>query len=191
MTVVRGPRVTLRAFRPEEIDEAMRRIGGEIEPSDNGQATRRRARLQASGARNDWEVLFAVESDDRLVGGAQARCSDNAMPPGVWEIGIELWDRADRGKGLGREAVALLSSHLFEREAAIRVQATTDVVNSPMRRTLESLGFGFEGVLRGFMPTGDGTARDYAMYGITKDDWRTRRNEEVWGFGERARTRER
>jgi len=175
MTEVRGPRVLLRAFRPDEIDEAMRRIGGGIEPADDGQAMRRRARLQSSGARNDWEVLFAVDADGRLVGDAQGRCSDHAMPPGVWEIGIELWDRADRGRGLGREAVALLSTHLFEREAAIRVQATTDVVNSAMRRTLESLGFGFEGVLRGFMPTGDGTARDYAMYGITKDDWRTRR----------------
>jgi RimJ/RimL family protein N-acetyltransferase len=175
MTEVRGPRVLLRAFRPDEIDEAMRRIGGGIEPADDGQAMRRRARLQSSGARNDWEVLFAVDADGRLVGDAQGRCSDHAMPPGVWEIGIELWDRAHRGRGLGREAVALLSTHLFEREAAIRVQATTDVVNSAMRRTLESLGFGFEGVLRGFMPTGDGTARDYAMYGITKDDWRTRR----------------
>jgi RimJ/RimL family protein N-acetyltransferase len=191
MTVVRGARVTLRAFRPEEIDGAIQRIGGGIEPSDNAQAVRRRERLRASGDRNDWEVLFAVEADNRLVGDAQGRCSEHAMPPGVWEIGIELWDPADRGKGFGREAVALLSSHMFERESAIRVQATTDVVNSPMRRILESLGFGFEGVLRGFMPTGDGTARDYAMYGFTRDDWTTRRNEGVWELTARVRTRDR
>jgi RimJ/RimL family protein N-acetyltransferase len=191
MTAVRGPRVTLRAFRPEEIDDAMRRMGGGIEPSSDGQAMRRRARLQGSGARNDWEVLFAVEAEGRLVGDTQGRCSDHAMPPGVWEIGIELWEPSDRGRGLGREAVALLSTHLFEHEAAIRVQATTDLVNAPMRRVLESLGFGFEGVLRGFMPTGDGTARDYAIYGITNDDWTTRRLEGVWGLKERVRTRER
>jgi RimJ/RimL family protein N-acetyltransferase len=190
MTDVRGPRVLLRAFRPDEIDVAMRRIGGG-EPANDGQTIHRRARLQSSGARNDWEVLFAIEADGRLIGDAQGRCSDHAMPPGVWEIGIELWDRTDRGHGLGQEAVALLSSHLFEREAAIRVQATTDVVNSAMRRTLESMGFGFEGVLRGFMPTGDGTARDYAMYGITKDDWRTRKSAGVWGLKQRAQTRER
>ena len=92
------------------------------------------------------------------------------MPPGVWELGIELWDGADRGRGIGRRTIALLSSHLFERERAIRVQATTDVDNAAMRRVLEHLGFAFEGVLRGFMPAGSGPPRDYAMYGLTKAD---------------------
>ena len=40
-----------------------------------------------------------------------------------------------------------------------------------MRRTLERLGFEFEGVLRGFMVSADGP-RDYAMYGMTTDDWK-------------------
>jgi len=92
------------------------------------------------------------------------------MPPGVWELGIELWDAADRGRGIGRQSIALLSSHLFEREDAIRVQATTDVDNAAMRRVLEHLGFAFEGILRGFMPTGSGPPHDYAMYGLTKAD---------------------
>jgi RimJ/RimL family protein N-acetyltransferase len=51
----------------------------------------------------------------------------------------------------------LLCAYLFEHEDAVRVQATTDVDNAAMRRALEHVGFGFEGVLRGFMP--DPTAR--------------------------------
>jgi RimJ/RimL family protein N-acetyltransferase len=97
------------------------------------------------------------------------------MPPGVWEIGIELWEESDRGRGIGREAVALLSSHLFEHEGGIRVQATTDVDNEAMRRSLEALGFWFEGVLRGFMPVPDGPPRDYAIYGLTREDWENKR----------------
>ena len=112
--------------------------------------------------------MFAVEADGRLVGDVQGRCLRFAMPPGVWELGIELWDAADRGRGIGRQTIALLSSHLFEREDAIRVQATTDVDNVAMRRVLEHLGFAFEGVLRGFMPAGSGPPRDYAMYGLTR-----------------------
>ena len=175
MTELRGARVVLRGFRPEEIDLVMRRIaGGSFTVTTPETDARRRGRLERSGARNDWEFLFAIEAGGRLVGDCQARCSDQAMPPGVWEVGLELWDEAERGRGMGREATGLLTSYLFEREAAIRVQATTDVDNAPMCRILETLGFGFEGTLRGFMPSADGPPRDYTMYGMTRQDWETK-----------------
>jgi RimJ/RimL family protein N-acetyltransferase len=50
------------------------------------------------------------------------------------------------------------------------VQLSTDVDNAAMRRVAELLGFGFEGVLRGFMPSAEGP-RDYAMYGMTETDF--------------------
>ena len=179
MTELRGARVVLRGFRPEEIERARARmtagpstilVGDEAE-----RAARFRHRLERSGARNEWEVLFAIEAEGRLVGDCQARCSEQAMPPGVWEIGLEVWDGGDRGRGLGVEATRLFTSYLFEREGAIRVQVSTDVDNAAMRRLLDSLGFGFEGTLRGFMPSSDGGPRDYAMYGMTKQDWETKR----------------
>jgi RimJ/RimL family protein N-acetyltransferase len=40
-----------------------------------------------------------------------------------------------------------------------------------MRCVLEAEGFGYEGILRGYMPHADGTPRDYAMYGLTRADW--------------------
>ena len=47
------------------------------------------------------------------------------LPPGVSEVGIGL--RAHmRGRGHGREALALLTDWLFERAHAVRVQAPTD-----------------------------------------------------------------
>jgi RimJ/RimL family protein N-acetyltransferase len=164
--------VVLRGFRPDEVDLALRRMAGIPDATPTEEQVRdRRRRLERSGARNDWEVLFAIETDGRLVGDVQARSSEHAMPPGVWELGIELWEEPDRGRGVGRRAVALLAAHLFAEQDAIRVQATTDVDNVAMRRALEAVGFGHEGVLRGFMPGGDAPPRDYAMYGLTKDDW--------------------
>jgi RimJ/RimL family protein N-acetyltransferase len=172
---VRGERVVLRAFRSHEIDRAVARMAGGSSIVLAGEAVQRerhrRLRIERSGTRNEWEVLFAIEADGRLIGDAQGRSSDIAMPPGVWEIGLELWDEAERGRGVGREAVALLSAHLFSEQGAIRVQATTDVDNAPMRGVLERVGFGFEGVLRGFMPSADAPPHDYAMYGLTKADW--------------------
>ena len=166
MTRIVGERVLLRPFRREEFDIALAR-----EPSEDPERREvRRRRLALSGTRTAWELLFAVESDGRLVGDIQARSSDQAMPPGVWEVGIDLWGETDRGRGIGSDAVGLLVTHLFAREGAHRVQATTDVDNVAMRRSLEKCGFSFEGVLRGFMPTPEGGARDYAMYATTMTD---------------------
>jgi RimJ/RimL family protein N-acetyltransferase len=174
VTELRGDHVLLRAFRTDEVDTALERMQTIPASELNEEAARERLeRLERSGERNGWEIMFAVEADGRLVGDVQGRCPRLAMPPGVWELGIELWDEADRGRGIGRETIALLSSHLFDDEDAIRVQATTDVENVAMRRVLEALGFHFEGILRGFMPDPAGP-RDYAMYGVTRSDWRVR-----------------
>ena len=93
------------------------------------------------------------------------------LPPGVVELGIDLFDEADRGRGIGRERVGALTTRLFEAGEAHRVQLSTDVDNAAMRRVAERLGFRFEGVMRGFMPSADGP-RDYAMYGMTEADYR-------------------
>jgi RimJ/RimL family protein N-acetyltransferase len=166
VTRIVGDRVILRPFRQDEFDAALAR-----EPSeDSARREVRRRRLALSGTRTAWELMFAVEANGGLVGDIQARSSDQAMPPGVWEVGIDLWDPSDRGRGIGSEAVTLLVSHLFAREGAHRVQATTDVDNAAMRRSLAKCGFRLEGVLRGFMPVADGPPRDYAMYAMTTDD---------------------
>jgi RimJ/RimL family protein N-acetyltransferase len=173
VTQLRGDRIVLRSYRPDEIDEALVRLAEAARKYGSGRpfdAVERRGRLERSGARNGWEIMFAIDLDGRIVGDAQGRCSDQAMPPGVWEIGIELYEAADRGRGIGREAVALLVTHLFEREGAHRVQATTDVQNAAMRRVLAVLGFTDEGTLRGFMPSPDGPPRDYVMYAMTIDE---------------------
>jgi RimJ/RimL family protein N-acetyltransferase len=178
MTILRADHVCLRPFRDEEVEHALGMIGFSApDRATEGDTVRalRRDRLTRSGSRNEWELLFAIEGDGRLVGEIQARHAKHAMPPGVHELGIEIWDRSDRRRGYGSAAIVALAGHLFEREEAIRVQASTDLDNDGMRRTLEGLGFGFEGVLRSFMPSPDGP-RDYAMYGMTHDDWKAVRS---------------
>ena len=174
MTELRGKSVLLRGLAPGEVDDVLPRVApAELAAGDEAAVARKRARLERSGERTEWELWFAIQAGGRLVGDVQGRCSEIVMPPGVWELGIELWEEADRGRGYGREACALLTSHLFESQDAIRVQATTDIDNAAMRRTLEALGFGYEGMLRGFMPQTDDEPRDYAMYAMTRRDHRS------------------
>ncbi len=173
---IRGRRVTLRPFREGEFEVLRDEFAADPTWAPNygapGAWERLRARTASSGMWGPTELLLAVEGDGRLAGDIQARHSHEIMPEGLFELGIGLF-RGERGKGFGREAVALLTAHLFEREGAHRVQASTEVGNAPMRRLLASLGFCFEGVLRGFMPPpSDAGAepQDYALYGITRRD---------------------
>lgn len=129
-----------------------------------------RDRVANSGRVNHGELLLGIVSNGRLAGEIQARQPDMGLPPGVFEIGIEVFDPSQRGAGIGRRALALFVAHLFEEERAHRVQLTTDVDNMAMRRVAEHLGFGLEGTLRGFMPT-KSEPRDYLMYGITRRDF--------------------
>ncbi len=181
--VIRGTRCTLRAFRSDELDTliaALHSVGedpaGFAGPRETVGDEREelRRRIAASGRLHDGWLEFAIEADGRLVGDVQGRGGRRMLPPGVYELGIELYDPASRGKGIGSEAVTLLTAHLFARLGAGRVQATTDVTNAPMRAVLARLGFREEGVLRDFMPSRDdpaGARNDYVLAAVTAADW--------------------
>lgn len=129
-----------------------------------------RERIERSGEFDGAELLLGIHVDGKLAGEVQARQPRMGLPPGVFEIGIDVFDPAQRGKGIGTQALGLLLTRLFEREGAHRVQATTDLDNAGMRALSERCGLGLEGVMRSFMPSTDGP-RDYAMYAITRDEW--------------------
>jgi RimJ/RimL family protein N-acetyltransferase len=175
MTELRGRRVLLRAFRADEFDEVLRRRQTLWTVGEHDELALRsvRERLEHSGTLHRGWLDLAIELDGRLVGEIDARHPPHALPPGVFEVGIGLFEDADRGRGAGTEAVELLTSHLFDTLLAERVQASTDVANSPMRAVLAKLGFREEGILRGFMPTPAGRA-DYVMFGVTRADWQGR-----------------
>jgi RimJ/RimL family protein N-acetyltransferase len=118
---------------------------------------------------------LAIDRKGRLIGQIQARTRPKqALPPGVFEIGLVLYQQRDRGRRYGREAVELLTSWLFQAGGADRVQATTDVGNAAMRSVLEHLGFRLEGILRAFGARSDGTRPDGALYAVIKRDWMDR-----------------
>jgi RimJ/RimL family protein N-acetyltransferase len=179
---LRGDTVALRPFRDDEVGrlvEVQETWSGEDGVHGTGRLTERQLadRIAASGTWTDGRVglLLAIDADERLDGEIQARGErSQLLPPGVFELGIELYDRADRGKGLGRAALAIITRHLFEDEHANRVQLSTDVDNVAMRRAAESAGFRFEGVMRSFWPVSDGEPRDYVLYGRTRSDHQDR-----------------
>jgi len=173
---LRGERVTLRPLRPDEFGLLR---AAQDDPSYGGGSpdaasdARLRARIERSGELVDGWLDLGIEADGRLVGDVGARRPVGGLPPGVFELGITVFAHPDRGRGLGGEAVALLTAYLFSGLGAGRVQATTAVGNGAMRAVLTRLGFREEGVLRAFMPLGSGGREDYVMYAVTRDDWQS------------------
>jgi RimJ/RimL family protein N-acetyltransferase len=166
VVVLRGERIVVRPIRPDEVEVLMEAEDGVV---DRDSVAFQR-RMQHSGELVDGWLDLAIEAEGRLVGDVGARQPRGAFPPGVFEVGITVFDLRDRGKGYGAEAIRLVTRHLFESLGAERVQATTDVDNHAMRRVLEKLGFVNEGTLRSFMPSASGRA-DYTMYAVTRSDW--------------------
>ena len=170
-----GEHVNLRRFRPTDeatVWEGRAAAEPTALPTGPGRRSQLRKRLLASGQWVRGSLDLAIESHGRLIGDVQARMgAGQRLPPGVVELGIDLYDPGQRGKGYGAEAVALLTTWLLDHGIADRVQASTAVGNLSMRRVLEKLGFTFEGVMRGFMPVGAGR-EDFALYGVTRAEWR-------------------
>jgi RimJ/RimL family protein N-acetyltransferase len=153
VTRIAGARVTLRAYRDDEATILATTWADATWFAPEGTSPRElaervRERIRRSGSFTDGMMNFAVEAEGRLIGEVSARQPIHGLPPGVFELGIELFEQGDRGRGLGADAI---------------------VENAAMRRVAERLGFHFEGVLRSFMPEPDGP-HDYALYAITTTD---------------------
>ena len=92
-----------------------------------GARERMRRRIANSGRLVGGWLDLAIDAEGSLVGEIDARHPPRAMPPGVFELGIALFDEEARGRGYGTEAIALLTAHLFAELGAERVQASTAV----------------------------------------------------------------
>ena len=115
--------MTLRPFAPSEFDALWASVSsadptvavGTMDPE------LLRERVGTSGQMTERELLLAVETDGRLVGSIQGY--RGGLPDGVFELGIELFDEADRGNGYGTAAVKALVTRLFDSEGARKVEA--------------------------------------------------------------------
>ena len=183
ITELRGSQIRLRPFQAKEIDEAWQGLALQDEaahprPRPEDRLPYPSARFSRSLERSGrlWRgcLDLAIERRGRLIGDVQARTRPKqTLPDGVFEIGVVLYRSRDRGQGIGREAVELLTRWLFDVAGAERVQATTATGNRAMRTVLEGLGFRLEGILRAFGARSDGTRGDGAMYAVLKSEWQS------------------
>jgi RimJ/RimL family protein N-acetyltransferase len=163
---IRGSRLLLRPFQSSEIDEEWQAMvaadpmtGAELPDED-----RFRERLQRSGNLVDGWLDLAIDLDGVSIGRIQTFVPPGRpLPPGTFAVGILLHEDA-RGRGYGREALALLTGWLFEHAGAAAVEAETDAANTAMRTVFQRAGWTLTGSLTEL-------GREWLRYRITRPQW--------------------
>ncbi len=169
---IQGPRLRLRALRADEIDAEWQAMvdSDPMAVAELPDEARFRARLQRSGQMHDGWLDLAIDLGGESIGRIQTFVPPGRpLAPGVFEVGIGLREHT-RGKGYGREALALLTDWLFEHAAAERVEAPTDPANVAMRTVFQRVGWELVGTL-------NEAGRDWVMYAITRQQWAARNGE--------------
>jgi RimJ/RimL family protein N-acetyltransferase len=175
--VIRGPRLLLRALRPEEIEAEWQAVVdadpiaiATLPDEDSFEDRLRRedtfkARLRRSGTLRDGWLDLAIDVGGESIGRIQTFVPPGrALDPGVYMVGIGLRARS-RGSGYGREALVLLTGWLFASAAAERVEAQTDPANLAMRAVFGHAGWQLAG-------TSTESGRVWMMYAVTRQQWK-------------------
>jgi RimJ/RimL family protein N-acetyltransferase len=147
--VLRGERVTLRPYRPDEwraVVDLLLSFDDWLEKPARDQLNRR---VRRSGLLWRGKVDLAIEADGRLVGQIQTY-HHTGMDPDSVGLGIMLFDKADRGRGFGTEAVTLLTNWVLDSGTAARMEAGTMPRNRAMRTVFERAGWRHIGSERAF-----------------------------------------
>lgn len=121
---------------------------------------------------DDGTYLLVIESDGVVVGGIQYG-EENEPDYRHANIDIFLGDRS-QGRGIGREAIALLARYLFDVRGHHRLVIDPSATNSRAIRCYEAVGFRTVGVMRQYERGPDGTFRDGLLMDLLADELETR-----------------
>jgi RimJ/RimL family protein N-acetyltransferase len=172
IVVIGGGRILIRPFRSDELESwfaaRLASAGDPTQlPASQPDRERLRERVERSGDMRDGALDLAIEFEGRLVGEIGTyREPDREIAPGLFFLSVALFDPADRGRGLGTEAVRLLCTWLFESAGATRIESGTAVSNGAMRAVFERLGFEFTG-------TWTRWGVEWAQYAISRGESRS------------------
>ena len=149
-------------------DPLVMRYWSSLPMIDLAEAGRLLASIQNAGRRGEF-YQWGIEPIDGggIVGTVTLRYITTVHQRA--EIGFALGS-AHQGKGLAREALALVLDHAFGPMGLFRIEADVDPRNSASLGLLERLGFRREGLLRSRFLVG-GERCDSVILGLHRDEW--------------------
>jgi aminoglycoside 6'-N-acetyltransferase len=161
MPTLHGTRLRLRPLRSTDLkalaairaEPGVRRWWGEPQPGD--------FEPPADGD------LLVIEVDGSVAGAIQY---EEVSDPQYRSAGLDIFlGAAWEGRGLGREAVALLAGHLMESRGHHRLTIDPAAANERAIRCYEAVGFARVGFMRQYERAADGTWRDGLLMELVAD----------------------
>jgi RimJ/RimL family protein N-acetyltransferase len=86
------------------------------------------------------------------------------------EVGYQIFDLANRGKGYAAQALSLLSQYIFESKQVNRVELRIAVNNIASQKVALKVGFTLEGINRE-AAFSKGKLHDMQVYGMLRREW--------------------
>jgi aminoglycoside 6'-N-acetyltransferase len=164
--ILRGPRLLLRPLRTQDVPRLLEiaaepevaRWWGDVPEAD----------LTARAAGEGDAAGFAVELDGEVVGMIQAY---EEPDPQYRHAAIDIFlSSTVTGRGLGREAVGLLASHLLDDRGHHRLTIDPAADNERAIRCYEAVGFRPVGVMRRYEMGPDGSFHDGLLMELVRED---------------------
>lgn len=126
--------------------------------------------LAEMGALGPHGGRLTVTAHDRAVGSAFwfRREWGPAETSWCWEVALHILAE-QRRRGIGTQALTLLTGYLFDHTLAWRVQAIADAANTASQRMIVRAGFTREGTLRAAQWR-EGRRHDQVLYSRLRDD---------------------
>lgn len=174
---IHTPRLLLRCWEPADTAELLEVVAANLDhlrpyvplaegeplpfPEKLKEVRKWRAEFDLDGM---WTYAILDRENGRLVGsgGIMKRDFNTAAEVGGW------FARDATGRGLSREAAAVLARAAIEVHGYTRVQGVCDCENHPSIGVMEKLGFTHEGTRRQLV---DGARCDEMIWSLLSDEW--------------------
>jgi aminoglycoside 6'-N-acetyltransferase len=164
--ILRGLRLVLRPLQPDDVaalaeiaaEPGVARWWGEVPESD----------LRAKASSQDRATALAIELEGVVVGMIQYH---EEPDPDYRHAGVDLFlSAAAQGRGLGREAIGLVTAYLFEQRGHHRLTIDPAADNERAIRCYAAAGFRTVGVMRRYERGADGSFHDGVLMELVRPD---------------------
>ena len=139
-------------------------------------------RLQGIQGRSVYHFVICLRRDEQPIG--TVGLHDVDLKQGNAEVGIEIGEPANWGRGYGTDAMRAMLDFGFGALRLERIQLYVYAFNARARRSYEKVGFVLEGTLRKALYR-NGERHDLHLMSILREEWVANARQRSWEIDDR------